>query len=49
MKGPNKSIETETENAENDYLDQRLGFAALKRWSEYTTTIEGGQKDISSQ
>ena len=26
-----------TENAENDYLDQRLEFAAPKRWSKYTT------------
>ena len=24
-------------NAENDYLDQRLGWAAPKRWSKYTT------------
>ena len=24
-------------NAENDYFDQRLAFAAPKRWSKYTT------------
>ena len=27
-------------NAENDYFDQRLGCAAPKRWSKYTTHID---------
>ena len=27
----------EKKNAENDYIDQRLGCAAPKHWSKYTT------------
>ena len=26
-------------NTENDYFNQRLGYAAPKRWSKYTTTV----------
>ena len=41
-------------NTENDFFDQRLEWAAPKRWSKYLTyvhyvrNIEGGQKEVSS-
>ena len=28
-----------TKSAENDYFDKRMGCAAPKRWSKYTTNI----------
>ena len=33
------TLKLSEKNTKNDYFDQRLGCAAPKRWSKYTTRI----------